>query len=194
MSRQGIDGTAGYRGEKPSAVAAAGDSKTKPAVVPISHRTLDLTITVLAAQSLPLPDKDEDPKSFRPYVKVELHVEDATAHSHAAVNPDAAADTGPDAHEGEYKAKSKTQRGRDPDFGAAGDALVFRRIPGVVPELAFVRFLVKDNERMQRDDLAAWACVRLDRLRAGYRFVHLMDTRGRETDGLLLVKVEMKLS
>jgi len=122
---------------------------------------------------------------------VELHVEDATAHSHAAPVP-AKPDDAAAAHEGEYKAKTKTQRGRDPDFG--GEALAFRRIPGVVPALSFVRFLVRDNERMQRDDLAAWACVRLDRLRAGYRFVHLLDAKGRETDGVLLVKVDKALS
>ena len=122
---------------------------------------------------------------------MELHVEDATALSHVhsgGVLP------GPDAdmHEGEYKAKTKTLRGCDPDFG--GEALAFTKIPGVVPELSFVRFLVKDNERMQRDDLAAWACVRLDRLKTGYRFVHLMDIKGRDTDSVLLVKVDKKLS
>ena len=183
---------AGYRGEKPSA-AAGGTSEDKALVATpaaITHKTLDLTITVLAAQSVPLPEA-EDAKSFRPYVKVELHVEDATALSH--VTTGGSQDKGTkDAHEGEYKAKTKTQRGCDPDF--CGDALVFKKIPGVVPELSFVRFLVKDNERMQRDDLAAWACVRLDRLKSGYRFVHLMDTKGRETEGVLLVKVEKKLS
>ena len=128
---------------------------------------------------------------------MELHVEDASSLSHTSTtgtsarrSPDGAA--GRELHEGEYKAKTKTQRGCDPDFGA--DALVFRGIPGVVPELSFVRFLVKDNEMMQRDDLAAWACVRLDRLREGYRFVHLMDTKGLETEGVLLVRVEKKLS
>jgi phosphatidylinositol phospholipase C, delta len=148
---------------------------------------------VLAAQSLPLPENDNDTKSFRPYVKVELHVEDDPL-LHPPPPPTSQRDLtekSPE-KEGEYKAKTKTLRGVDPDFG--GEALDFRAIPGVVEELSFVRFLVKDNERLQRDDLAAWACVRLDRLRVGYRFVHLMDCRGRETDGVLLVKVAKKLS
>ncbi len=39
-------------------------------------------------------------------------------------------------------------------------------------------------------DLAGWACIRLDRLRQGYRFVNLNDVQGRPTEGKLLVKVE----
>jgi hypothetical protein len=55
-----------------------------------------------------------------------------------------------------------------------------------------VRFTVRDDE-LGRDDLAAWACVRLDRLGQGYRFIHLVDARGRLTDGTILVKVEKSL-
>jgi hypothetical protein len=55
-----------------------------------------------------------------------------------------------------------------------------------------VRFTVRDDE-IGRDDLAAWACVRLDRLGEGYRFVHLLDSEGRLTEGVVLVKVEKKL-
>ena len=57
-------------------------------------------------------------------------------------------------------------------------------------ELTFVRFTVRDDETLGRDDLAAWACVRLDRLGVGYRFVHLIDLNGKLTDGAILVKVE----
>jgi len=42
----------------------------------VRHYTMDLTIEVLAAQSLPLPPGDTNPNSFRPYVKVEVHVEE----------------------------------------------------------------------------------------------------------------------
>jgi hypothetical protein len=69
---------------------------------------------------------------------------------------------------------------------------VFKGIPGVVPELSFVRFLVRDDE-VGRDSLAAWACVRVDRLREGYRFVHLVDAEGVETEGAVLVKVGVTL-
>jgi hypothetical protein len=41
--------------------------------------------------------------------------------------------------------------------------------------------------------LAAWACMRVDRLGSGYRFVHLTDCEGRITDGAIFIKVEKKL-
>lgn len=92
--------------------------------------------------------------------------------------------------EGEYKAKTRSHKGRDPDY--RGEELAFGGVTGVVDELTFVRFTVRDDE-IGRDDLAGWACVRLDRLREGYRFVHLMDTKGRQTDGVILIKVTKKL-
>lgn len=61
-----------------------------------------------------------------------------------------------------------------------------------MPELAFVRFTVRDDD-IGRDDLAAWACVRVDRLREGWRFVHLLDARGVETEGVLLVRVTKRV-
>jgi hypothetical protein len=54
------------------------------------------------------------------------------------------------------------------------------------------RFKVEDNKVMQ-DDLAAWACIRLDRLQPGYRFISLLDENGNATPGILLVKIEKTL-
>ena len=166
---------------------------TNPQAVAVRHCTMDLTIEVLAAQSLPLPPGDDNPSSFRPYVKVELHVEEpgerhgtgtGTGASGAAAVP---ADGR--AKDGEYKAKTKSLKGCDPDFG--GQVLKLEGVPGVVPELSFVRFLVRDDE-VGRDSLAAWACVRVDRLREGLRFVHLVDAEGVETEGALLVRVAVR--
>ncbi|CRK46879.1 hypothetical protein BN1723_020173, partial [Verticillium longisporum] len=120
-------------------------------------------------QNIPLPPGDDDAKGFKPYVKVELHIEGPEEHI---------ADDGQE-REGEYKERTQTLRGRDPDFG--GEALKFTGITGVVEELAFVRFTVRDDE-FGRDDLSAWACVRLNRLRGGYRFVHLSDCEGHLTE------------
>lgn len=47
-----------------------------------------------------------------------------------------------------------------------------------------------EDERYVKDTLAAWACIRLDRLQQGYRFIKLLDAKGMPTDGVLLVKVE----
>ena len=45
-----------------------------------------------------------------------------------------------------------------------------------------------DDERL-RDDLAAWACFRLDRLQPGLRMVHLYDAHGVLSRGVILVRV-----
>ena len=54
------------------------------------------------------------------------------------------------------------------------------------------RFKIQDDE-IGKDDLAAWACIRLDRLRSGLRFVHLLDAAGEESPGVLLVQVAKTL-
>lgn len=174
----------GYRQEKllpnggdPGASAAA----SAPTIL---HSRLDLKITVFAAQDLPLPHKDDKSSGFKPYVKLELHTE--PPHTLLPAKREDAR-----AKEGQYKARTRTQKGVHPDFRA--ETLAFGRVEGVFPDLAFVRFLVKDDEIM-RDDLAAWACVRLDRLRSGYRFVRLWNAKGAATSGVLLVKVEKTLS
>lgn len=49
------------------------------------------------------------------------------------------------------------------------------------------------NDRFGNDDLAAWACFRLDRLQPGFRFVHLFDAVGAQSRGVLFVRVEKAL-
>jgi len=61
-----------------------------------------------------------------------------------------------------------------------------------VEELSFVRFKI-ENQGYATSDLAAWACIRLDRLQQGYRFVPLFDAKGASTNGLLLVRIEKVL-
>lgn len=55
------------------------------------------------------------------------------------------------------------------------------------------RFKIKDDE-IGRDSLAAWACIRLDRLREGYRCVQLYDFTGEKSGGVLLVRVTKQAS
>ncbi|KZL83819.1 phosphatidylinositol-specific phospholipase c [Colletotrichum incanum] len=171
----------GYRCPK-----AGSPPDTAQGVPQIAYRTLDLQIDILAAQNLPLPPGDTKVSGFKPYVKVEIHVESPEERLPGAHIKDDGRE-----RESEYKAKTKSNRGVDPDFKS--EALQFTGVPGVVEELTFVRFTVRDDE-IGRDDLAAWAAVRLDRLRCGYRFVHLMDCEGRLTEGVVLVKVTKKLS
>lgn len=55
------------------------------------------------------------------------------------------------------------------------------------------RFKIKDAE-IGRNHLAAWACIRLDRLRQGYRLVYLHDCTGEKSGGFLLVKITKQFS
>jgi phosphatidylinositol phospholipase C delta len=55
------------------------------------------------------------------------------------------------------------------------------------------RFKIEDA-KYAIDSLAAWACIRLDRLQQGYRFLRLVDTKGVATAGMFLVKVEKTIS
>ncbi|KAH0443365.1 phosphatidylinositol-specific phospholipase C [Colletotrichum camelliae] len=173
----------GYRcikaGSPPPAPDAAKD------VPQIAYKTLDLQIDVLAAQNLPLPPGDTKVSGFKPYVKVEIHVESPEERL-----PGAHIKNDGHEQEGEYKAKTKSNRGIDPDF--KGEELKFTGVPGVVEELTFVRFTVRDDE-IGRDGLAAWAAVRLDRLRSGFRFVHLMDCDGKLTESVILVRINKKV-
>jgi len=120
-------------------------------------------------------------KGFKPYIKTEIHVD----ASHLSPLNDG------HGHESEFKERTRTHRGCDVDF--SGEKVSFSGIGGLIEELTFVRFTVRDDE-IGRDDLAAWACVRLDRLGQGYRFIHLMDDKGALTDGVVLVKVERILT
>ncbi|KAH0490572.1 hypothetical protein TgHK011_002034 [Trichoderma gracile] len=173
-------GTGGYV-LKPEGYRSKLTSKediSTPSPITIARKTVSLAFTFLSAQNLPLPPDEKSAKGFKPYVKVELHVE-ASKNSHA--------ESDGHVHESEYKVRTKTHKGCDLDL--AGERLEFKAIPGLVEELTFVRFTVRDDE-FGRDDLAAWACVKLDRLGQGYRFVHLRNTKGEATDGAILVKVE----
>ncbi len=44
-----------------------------------------------------------------------------------------------------------------------------------------------------KDDLLAWTCIRRDRRKSGYRFVHLFDAKEQECTADLLVKIEQEL-
>ncbi|KAF4510019.1 hypothetical protein G6O67_001946 [Ophiocordyceps sinensis] len=149
-------------------------------------RTLDLSITLYAGHNLSTASSDErgehsrSGSTIRPVVKVELHVEKTT---------------GPDrdglASECPYKQRTDANKTSHPNFGESGKTLQFLNIPRVVEELGFVRFKIEDESRTGlSSSLLAWACIRLDRLRQGYRFIRLLDTKGYPVPGgKLLVKV-----
>ncbi|KAI9713340.1 MAG: hypothetical protein M1812_006699 [Candelaria pacifica] len=97
----------------------------------IKHRTLTLRIEIFAGQSIPLPPGDDHAKGFHPYVKCEVHVEKPSERTGAPI------EGGGRSKDGEYKRRTQTRKGIEPDYG--GEMLEFVEVPGVVEELSFVR-------------------------------------------------------
>ncbi|KMP09906.1 1-phosphatidylinositol-4,5-bisphosphate phosphodiesterase delta-1 [Coccidioides immitis RMSCC 2394] len=149
-----------------------------------SRHTVHLSIQVYAGQNIPLPKGDEHDRSFRPYVSCQLHAERPKDSIHSKSDGD-------ESGSAKYKRRTTTCSSADPDFG--GQTLQFPSAPGVIEQLTFLRVKVKDDE-FGRDDLAAWACLRLDDLRQGFRFIRLFDTNGSPTSGVLLVKISKQIT
>lgn len=121
---------AGYGGWvlKPAGyLSTSGAEEARSAIPP---KTLDLSIEFIAGQDIPLPHDHESTKTFKPFVKVEIHVERHQGHTDAAPG-------GTRAKDGEYKRRTKVSRTQNPDFHK--ETIAFHGVPGVVPELSFVR-------------------------------------------------------
>lgn len=97
----------------------------------IARHNLDLSIEFLAGQNIPLPPEEDDPKDFKPYVKVELHVEKPEEREGGPVPGDGRGS------KAEYKKKTRTYRTTDPDFER--EVVDFKGVFGVTEELTFVR-------------------------------------------------------
>ncbi|KAK4192580.1 putative 1-phosphatidylinositol-4,5-bisphosphate phosphodiesterase [Podospora australis] len=147
----------------------------------IPRRTLDLRVTIYAGQFIPLPQDRRrhggvgvlGDRGFRPAVKVELHVE----------KPQKSVD---------YTRETCAAETDNPDWGDHAVPLDFFDVQNVVEDLSFVRFKVEDSSSM-RDNLVAWACIRLDRLQPGYRVIDLFHHTRRPSPGQLFVKIEKVL-
>ncbi|KAJ4345381.1 uncharacterized protein N0V89_011511 [Didymosphaeria variabile] len=168
---------------KPQGYRSAGYGTTPKDA--IEHHNLDLSIEFLAGQDIPLPPDEDDPKDFKPYVKVELHVEKPEEGMGEPIPGGGAS------NKGDFKKKTKSQRTPNPDFGR--EIIEFKGVKRVTEELTFVRFKVMDDERIS-DDLAAWACFRLDRLQPGIRMLHLYNFNGVVSKGVLLVRIKKTVS
>ena len=98
-----------------------------------AHKTLTLSLEILAGQDIPLPLGDTRPEGFHPYVKCELHVEKPSERSGAPI------EGGGKVKEGEFKWRSRTMRGTEADF--ANEKVEFKDVSGVVEELSFLRYV-----------------------------------------------------
>ena len=109
-----------------------------------ARRTLDLRITILAGQHVPLPCLRQriTPAAaavggrayadFRPMVKVELHVERRAERGEGTPAPARAA-------EEQLKQRTPPRKTDNPDWGVKGAVIEFKAVPKVVEELTFVR-------------------------------------------------------
>ncbi|OCK85102.1 PLC-like phosphodiesterase [Lepidopterella palustris CBS 459.81] len=176
---------AGYSGWvlKPEGYRSSSNASHQKSAV--THHSLDLTIEFFAGQDIPLPPEEDNPKRFKPYIKCELHVEKHEERDNEPIPG------GGKSKDGDYKQRTKTYKTPNPDF--QHEVIRFTDVKGVTAELTFVRFKVMDDERL-RDNLAAWACFRLDRLQPGYRMIHLYDANGILSKGVLFVRIQKSVS
>ncbi|KAE8373517.1 PLC-like phosphodiesterase [Aspergillus bertholletiae] len=149
------------------------------------RRQVDLSIEFLAGQNIPLPPGHTNEKHFHPYVVCDLHAEtpDNAASPHVEDEGESETES--------YKQTLKSASGASPDF--EGQVAQFPTLSGLIEELSFVRFKIKDDE-FGRDSTAAWACIKLNRLQEGYRRIHLYDCSGVKTDGFLLVRIIKRIT
>ena len=121
----------GYRSEYPLDLTKISSESQADA---IAHKTLSLSVEIFAGQNIPLPPDERKPGKFRPYVRCILHVESPQERSSAPI------EAGGKNKDGKLKHRTKTSRGIEPDFG--GEKLEFTKVPGVVEELSFVRYVL----------------------------------------------------
>jgi hypothetical protein len=115
---------------KPEGYRSTSTEATQKTAVP--HHNLDLSIEFLAGQDIPMPPGEDDPKDFKPYVKVELHVEKEEERDGQPI-------PGGGRSKSDYKKKTKSQRTPNPDFGR--EIIKFADVSGVTEELTFVRYV-----------------------------------------------------
>jgi hypothetical protein len=179
-----FSGTDGYV-LKPKGYRSLDSIQLSEGVPEMPLKTLDqLSVQIIAAQDIPLANASDDPNNFRPYVKVELHTD---AYISKPIEQDVESGH---AKGTKFRAQTTNSRGTSPYF--EGELLEFRNVQCVIPRLAFVTFMIMSEAAVGPDVVAAWACIRLDRLKNGYRLVHLFDKQGMASRGVLLVRLTQR--
>ncbi|KAJ4147778.1 hypothetical protein LMH87_002284 [Akanthomyces muscarius] len=147
--------------------------------------TMDLSLTIFKAQHIP-PRGDGD--------GAERHGAALQTFTRAEIRTGRFIDFKKDSTltDDTHAKKTQAYKSHHPSFGRRGETLTFRDIPNVVEELSFL--LIKIDEvgvtGVINWPTLAWACIRLDRLQPGYRFIKLMDMGGRPvSEGLVLAAI-----
>lgn len=73
--------------------------------------------------------------------------------------------------------------------------MIFVKAKRLIKSICMInRLKIEDASHTVSSPCLAWACIRLDRLQQGFRFIRLHDMKGNEIiGGKLLVKVEKVL-
>lgn len=151
--------------------------------------TMDMTLTIFKAQHIPVKGHGEEAEHHGSTLHTFTRAEIRTGRFIDFKKDSTLAD---DTH----AKKTHVYKSDHPYYGRAGETLTFKDIPNVVEELSFL--LIKIDEvgvtGVINWPTRAWACIRLDRLQPGYRFIQLMDMTGHAVpEGRLFVKVTKKL-
>uniref|UniRef100_A0A8H7TRL0 Phosphoinositide phospholipase C n=1 Tax=Bionectria ochroleuca TaxID=29856 RepID=A0A8H7TRL0_BIOOC len=143
------------------------------------RNTMDLSITVFSGSRIPSSSDNDDASShasgdINPLIKAELVIPKSVRSK----------------DEGSYKQKTISAKSDYPTFGPKGHKLCFPRTKDILQQLTFLRLKVED-EGIVSSPMLAYACIRLDRLGQGYRFIKLRDLKGQEIEGAkLFVKID----
>ncbi|KAH8169938.1 phosphatidylinositol-specific phospholipase c, X domain-containing protein [Sarocladium implicatum] len=110
----------------------SGDKTTSTQDEATPGQLMDLKITIIAGQRIPVQSGDDEENkrstsNIRPIVKAELHTEKGVDGSKDARHQDCT-----------YKGKTDAQKTDHPTFGPNGHTMSFGNIPKVVPELSFL--------------------------------------------------------
>ncbi|KIW10083.1 hypothetical protein PV08_11043 [Exophiala spinifera] len=174
----------GYRSDK---VASESSGGGKPPLAPaesrLKRRSLSLCMTLFAGQNIQ-PSTSSAHDRINPYVVCDLHL---MIPSERPLDSLSTTEEKTAQKSRTYRQRSEPSKGPDPDFRR--ERLCFPLVSDVAEELSFLRLKVK-NCQIGKDSLIAFACLRLDRLRQGYRFIHLLDDRGVRSEGRILAKIE----
>jgi len=112
-----------------------------------------ITIQILSGTHLPKPEGEQDTSDLvDPYVKLEVF----------GVKEDCC----------EYKTQSVNDNGLNPQWNETFDFHL------TVPELAILRFNVKDHQTLSSNDMIGQCCIPATSLRTGYRHVKLESSIG----------------
>lgn len=131
----------GYRTSHPNEKPEKGSTDPKTSVLR-KKLSLDLEITLLAAQNLPLPVEKDAPHAaskLKPYIKLHLHVDTHGPPGQGHTKPDADAHSSEEIDDKIYERKSATCRTANPDFG--GEKVTWKRVLDMVEELSFLRYV-----------------------------------------------------